>query len=271
VCRCVYMMDSTRTEAVASEWAELEATLTNKHYSSIALPLLDPKQFTFADFSLESAVDRFVRPEESSLSKAICAVESAARAMASVGDIKSPYSDVAKHFLNCFSAVSQLPGWQHVQNYIENPQLYIDRTRSAQKGDEVAAAALNRSVVTTAEGGPIDQLQHKGQKLIRRLCQRIDWFDDLRCKAGKPFDAELCVKTIAADRGWAEDANAFMKDAETKVTTMLTQNPQKFHGKIIGAVILSHTLCFFNVMDSVSRVATQRRSMAAQFGVAKRN
>src|SRR5205814_305603 len=135
----------------------------------VVLPPLEGRNFSM-DFSLDSMVEKFNRPEDSTLSQALCAIEGVARTLAT--DNKSPHSDVAKHLLNCFSAVSQLPGWQHVQNYIDNPQLYIERTKSAQKGDEIAAAAMNQSLV--AEGS-IDQLQNKGQRLLRRLCQRVDW------------------------------------------------------------------------------------------------
>jgi hypothetical protein len=212
----------TRSD-IPVEWPEVEAAINSKPLASIVLPSLESKPFN-TDFPLESTVERFVNPEESTLAQAMCAIEGVARSMAT--DSKTPHSDVAKHLLNCFSAVGQLPGWQHVQNYIHNPQLYIERTKSAQKGDEIAAAAMSRTMI--AEGS-IDDLQLKGQKLIRRLCQRMDWLLDLQRKANKAFDAEFYVKVIATDRAWAEDANSFMKEAETRVTEMLTKNPQKFH------------------------------------------
>jgi hypothetical protein len=212
----------TRSD-IPVEWPEVEAAINSKPLASIVLPSLESKPFN-TDFPLDSSIERFVGPDESVLALAVGVIESMARGIAT--DSKSQHCDVAKHLLNFFSAVSQLPGWQHVQNYIHNPQLYIERTKSAQKGDEVAAPAFNRTLI--AEGS-MDDLQLKGQKLIRRICQRMDWLLDLQRKANKSFDPEFYVKVIAADRAWAEDASSFMKEAETKVTDMLSKNPQKFH------------------------------------------
>jgi len=118
------------------------------------------------------------------------------------------------------SAVNQLSGWQHAQNYIHNPQLYVERLKSAQRGEEMSRGPI--------VPGSIDDYQFRGQMIIKRLCQRIQWLLDLQIKSNKSFDAELAVKVIAADRVWASDANVFMKEAESKVTDMLTRNQQKF-------------------------------------------
>ncbi len=108
-------------------------------------------------------------------------------------------------------------------SYIHNPQLYIERLKSAQRGEEMQA--MTRGPVVP---GSMDDFQLRGQFIIKRLCQRVEWLLDLERKANKAFDAEFAVKVIAADREWANDANVFMKEAEAKVTDMLTKNQQKF-------------------------------------------
>jgi Inhibitor of Apoptosis domain len=152
------------------------------------------------------------------LAPALSAIEGVARTISL--DSKHPANDAAKHLLSCLSAVNQLSGWQHVQNYIQNPQLYVERLKSAQRGEEPTRGPV--------VPGSMDDFQFRGQTIIKRLCQRIEWLLDLQRKSNKPFDAEFAVKVVAADREWANDANVFMKEAESKVTDMLTKNQQKF-------------------------------------------
>lgn len=135
-------------------------------------------------------------------------------------DSKHPANDAAKHLLSTLSAVNQLSGWQHVQNYIANPSAYVERLKTAQRGEE-----LTRGQIVP---GSMDDYQMRGQNIIKRLCSRVEWLLDMQRKSNKAFDAELAVKVIAADRDWASDANTFMKEAESKVTDMLTKNQQKF-------------------------------------------
>jgi hypothetical protein len=68
----------------------------------------------------------------------------------------------------------------------------------------------------------------RGQSIIKQLIQRIDWFLELSRKSGKPFDPNLAVRVIAADRKWAHAANVFMREAEAKVTELLVQNQKSF-------------------------------------------
>ncbi len=76
--------------------------------------------------------------------------------------------------------------------------------------------------------GSMDDFQSRGQSIIKRLCQRIDWLLELQRKAGAPFDPDFAVRVIAADRDWAHDANVFMREAEGQVTALLVQNQPKF-------------------------------------------
>src|SRR4051812_24625047 len=55
----------------------------------------------------------------------MCDVERVVRMLAQ--DRTSPVVDHAKVIMNTFSAVAQLPGWQHVQDFIIDPTAYVRR------------------------------------------------------------------------------------------------------------------------------------------------
>lgn len=131
----------------------------------------------------------------------------------------------------------------------------MERLKSAQRSENGGDALVGIGAFSNAGGvgtsgvptrgpvvpGSMDDFQNRGQLLIKKLCQRVEWLLDLQRRASgaaaagtggaagvKPFDAEFAIKVIAADREWANEATLFMKEAETKVTDMLTKNQQKF-------------------------------------------
>lgn len=182
-------------------WAELETAINTVPVANIMLPSLEDKPFK-TDIPFEQVLEKFTSLKESTLAQALFAIEGTAMITAKMPN--SPLVNVARPLVDCFSAVSQLKGWLEVEKYICNEK----------------SAVVNASV---------NELILDGQKLLRRLAQRIDWVLELQRTANKAFDPEFCLKVIAADRTWTETANAFMKKAETDVTYMLTHNPQKFH------------------------------------------
>jgi hypothetical protein len=211
-------LSQSRSSASAVTLEQLINAFKKYSLAQIRLPDLDSKAF-HCDLPIEATVERFLKPNESALGDAICNVETAARIAAQ--EPANPIADASKHLLNFFSAVTQLPGWLHVQRYISHPQKYIERTKAGQVLDDHSSPIMD---------GTIEDLTEKGRRLMRRLCQRVNWLIYVYTQAGKPFDAEFAMQVLAADHRWADDANAFMKDAEVKVTEMLTKHPQKFHG-----------------------------------------
>lgn len=125
--------------------------------------------------------------------------------------------------MNTFSAVSQLPGWQHVQDYILDPHGYINRSQ-------------NIGATKTSPGDNIRPLQEQGKILLTQLCTRVAWL--LRLRAAAPptekelVERELAAKAIvfylASDKIWLADAAQFMKEAELRVTQLLTRNANRF-------------------------------------------
>jgi hypothetical protein len=181
----------------------------------------------------------------------MAAVEYHCRRLAQTAAVSDPtnscavsMTDVAKHLLNCQAAVSQMPGWCHVEHYIRNPLEYLDLHKliplpsSSKQVDLHKLIPLVSSSKQTANNHPsaavplgmMDDLLTKGQNLIKRQAMRIAWVMRLQIQAQvPPTDPQIYMKVIAADRLWAADANAYMKEAELKVTAMLTENQPKFH------------------------------------------
>lgn len=74
----------------------------------------------------------------------------------------------------------------------------------------------------------MDEFQEHGQVIMKKLIQRVHWFLKLSQNAGQPFDPNLVVRVIAADREWAREANVYMRTAEAHVTDVLVHNQKKF-------------------------------------------
>jgi len=74
----------------------------------------------------------------------------------------------------------------------------------------------------------MDDFQDRGLRLVKRMCHRVDWILELQRKSNRSFDADLNLKVLAADKEWCADADSFMKEAEQKVTEMLSLNQKKF-------------------------------------------
>lgn len=184
--------------------------LTHIHLQSLDKILYHP------DFPLDPQVQRFVTPEESRLSFAMCEIEDKARAWSSDSKIANDYSEMARKLLTYFSAISQLLGYQHVESYCQNPQRYTDKIKD------------NASPITNV--GVVSDLQREAQILILRLCQRVDWLLDLEQKANKPFDPEFHLQVIAADKEWRATADELMDKLDKKVCEMLIKYSQIWQG-----------------------------------------
>lgn len=129
--------------------------------------------------------------------------------------------DVAKHLLNLLSAVKQLPGWLHLDRFINDTDAYLESISIVLGRKSVAIGSDRKSCA-------IDELMAKGSALVKRLFMRVNWVLHLQTQEQKRTDPEVYMRVISADGGWAADANAFMKEAEVKVTAMV-ENQQKFH------------------------------------------
>jgi hypothetical protein len=205
----------------------------------IQLPPLPPEADFKPVFGFGPCVAKFYSPNESMLAGVVAAGEGAARRLSL--DSKTDASDGAKFMLSCIRAVNQLLGWQHVAAYIRNPNLYVERLKSAaaaakrsggsggSNGSNGSNGSLLDLIGRPAIPASMDDIQARGQSIIKRLVQRIDWLLKLAQKAGQPFDPDLAVRVIAADVDWSYDANVFLRDAEGQVTTLLVQNQPRFH------------------------------------------
>jgi len=144
-------------------------------------------------------------------------------------DRSSPIVDHAKVAMNTFSAVSQLPGWQHVQDYIIDPAGYIDRSQVLRPDDRTDRSRAAERLVRDDNIAP---LQEQGKQLLQQLCTRVQWLLNLRDESPTKTEPELAVRAIvhylAADRKWIAEAQQFMKEAELRVTQMLTRNATRF-------------------------------------------
>ncbi len=144
------------------------------------------------------------------------AIEGVARVVSL--DAKHPANGASKHLLSFLSALNQLNGWQHVQRYVLDPLQYPERAKQLMYGG---------AKPTCVVAGSMDDFQDRGLRLVKRMCHRVDWILELQRKSNRSFDADLNLKVIAADREWAADADSFMKEAEQKVTEMLSLNQKK--------------------------------------------
>ncbi len=221
--KAYYSKAVTRPQVKAiPDWQSLCAFVDSQPNPNVVLPSLNEMPFT-TDFSFEPTVDRFINSEFAFM---LDQIELTARMLAH--DDKSPDHDIAKHILNTLSAISQLPGWLKIQNYIVNPNRSVADSKNATYSDKAAAAAMSRPENMVTDG-VIDELQSKGQTILRKLCQRIDWALKLPRPAGTLFDPMLYIKIIAADKAWMDETSAFMQETERKVAEMLTRNPHRFH------------------------------------------
>jgi hypothetical protein len=165
-----------------------------------------PVQQTPLPFSLDPVVVSFVdfKPGDGSLAATMCDV--AKLICTHAQDRNSGIVDEAKVMMNTFSGTAQLPGWQHVQHYIIDPPAYV------------AAKGIHCSY----ESDNIAPLLEQGRKLQERLCTQVQ-----RLVAPEKA-ATAIVYSLAADRKWIADAQKFIKEAELRVTQMLTRNATRF-------------------------------------------
>jgi len=104
--------------------------------------------------------------------------------------------DVARHIVNYLSAVGQLPGWLHVEQYIRNPTGYTEGKNS--EGHRRISSS-NLSPSPPVEGrGRIGELMAQGEGLFNRLCRRIAWVWALETKENKAPDANVYMRVISA-------------------------------------------------------------------------
>jgi hypothetical protein len=213
-------------EAPPTSYIDLQKCIA-AHGSRIPLPADDTQQAEM-NISFDPAVKEFLTPVTSSvLLDTFALVEYTCRRAAALRPDPSgavSMIDVAKHLLNFFSAVNQLPGWAHVEQYIKSPAAYLTATQIVNYPDPKATP-----ISIVGGTGVMNELMSKGNALILRLLKRIDWVLCLQPKAQKRADPEVLMRVISADRVWASDSTAFMKEAEVQVTALLTENQPKFH------------------------------------------
>jgi hypothetical protein len=239
---------------------ELEgAIITPGPPRMVALPLFDQSKL-HEGFTLDPLLVKFER--DTPLADGMAWIEYQCRRLAAADPRQQPPApghptgtlvDVAKHVLNCLSAINQLPGWAHVEAYIASPIQYLEHLKHTARSSTSNASSSSSSISNNnnsahltrsapalsslassgASGivtdGSIEQLQVRGRRLLQWLCQRVQWLIDLSKKSGREFQPEHFIRVIAVDRNFGDLANSFMKDAELKVTHMLTNNQQKFH------------------------------------------
>lgn len=131
-----------------------------------------------------------------------------------------------------------------VSEYIRNPFLYTERTKSmppagANATGASTSAAPNASnpndpSLWTARGPSeiheaIDLLQETGHNTVKRLIQRIDWLRLVFRRDCVAPNAEFIIQCVATDVAWVAEAAAFMKQCEEKVAELLAKNPQRFN------------------------------------------
>lgn len=246
-----------------ASYSELLTTIATSG-SRIPLPSYDPHAFD-PDFSLKPLLKSFIIG--SPLAEMMLLVEyTSRRAVAASPTNPQPNSpvsmvDVARHLLNTLGAINQLPGWKHVELYLRDAQAYHEMMNnnalkpekpktppnpvvdasltvaiSAAKAAEAAGIAQAALATQLAAVGNIpllstavDELQMRGAALLKRLCARIWWVLQLQLRERRIIpEPEIYIRVISADRQWATDANVLMKDAESKVTAMLTNNQKEF-------------------------------------------
>lgn len=189
-------------------------------------------------FKLDAVVENFVpfTPGDGSLADTLGQVERTIRTYAR--DLSSSIVDHAKVYMNTLSAVAQLPGWQHVQDYIIDPLAYIERSYPVKSN-----ASTTEKITINPPPQPlsmgrllrednIQPLQEQGKLLLTQLCVRVRWLLALRNAAAQKTEQEVALRAtvfyLCSDRKWVSDAQIFMRDAELRVTQMLTRNATRF-------------------------------------------
>lgn len=218
-------LDTTLVNASPTEttYPQLEWLINTTPLPQVVVPLLDSKTYQ-PNFPIEAAVGRFYRPDESPLAPAMMAIEGVARA-ASL-DPKHPANNPTKHFLSFMVLSSQLLAWQHAQRFLENPLTYAETSKTLLYGYKAPSASGSAGAPATVRS--MDDLQESGRRLLQKLCQRVDWLLELQRNSHRKFDGELALKVVVADRVWATETDAFIKEAEHKVVEMLQGNQQRF-------------------------------------------
>lgn len=152
------------------------------------------------------------------------AIEGVARAVSL--DPKHPANNPTKHLLSFTNALSQLLAWQHAQRFLENPLTYAETSKTLLYGYNAPSASGSGGAPAVVRS--MDDLQERGQRLSRKLCQRVDWLLGLQRNSNRQFDGEIALKVLVADREWATEADAFLKELEHKVVEMLQANQARF-------------------------------------------
>lgn len=137
-----------------------------------------------------------------------------------IGSPGHPAQALAKHVQNALSMQTQLAGWKHVQDFIMDPKAYADGLKGLRSLEPVPR-------VTPAVGA-IDTLLGTSERLVRRVCMRLEWLLDLQTRAKEEFDPDLFLHVIALDLKWMEESASFIRDAEVKVTDLLKKNSERF-------------------------------------------
>jgi hypothetical protein len=135
------------------------------------------------------------------------------------------------HIVEVPAAVSHVAGWKHFEDFLNNPELYNARqelelkgsgpvntntTNPNQKQNTTTSTQAASAFGTVSSNNPdfkpetrLSQLLQNGERIIRRLHQRIAWYWQLKCESptyreqllyDNPLFIELCCKLIAAVR-----------------------------------------------------------------------
>jgi hypothetical protein len=147
-------------------------------------------------FPLFFSMERFWSPGEAAIIPALMSLEAMARNTSLDG--KHPACEGAKQILSLFNITSNLFGWQHVFSEL------------------------------TPQNQSLQHLEKGGEGLVLQMCKRIEWMLGLLKEAGKSFNADLCLRLVAADREWCSNVLTWAKEVEATVSDILRKNKNKF-------------------------------------------
>lgn len=128
-----------------------------------------------------------------------------------------PSKPFAKQILDIEAAQTELAGWMHVSAYCVNPKTYADILKHLREGKEL-----------TGSSHAIEKCRKVGCRLMVRLIKRVEWLLELQTKAGEPFDPNLCLHVVAADKKWMDEALAYVEKKEIVLTDLLRGNLDRF-------------------------------------------
>jgi len=188
--------------------------LHHKRLHRSILPVMDSKTPP-PPFPLTSCVDRFWNSSDAPIVAVMRAMEAVARNAST--NLKDTAHYAAKLYWSLTIALTQLVGWQQFA-------LYVNTNTNTKTDNNTKTNAKPN----TNANGTMSELQDRGQGLLLHVCRRMEWKLMLMANEHKAFDADLCVKLIAADKQWTTDVTCFLKTLEAKVAELLNVNAAQF-------------------------------------------